>query len=290
MNNKLAGVCAVFCLAVIIFGNILLCYFEYTEKKAVAVQNFKEGSLIVLMYHQVSTNPNALGKYVISPKEFESDLEYIEKNGYTIVTVKQIIDYYENNTPLPSKAVLLTFDDGYETLNAYIEPILTEHNASVVVSVIGKYTDLYSANVARSLSYSHLSWTQIKDMLANNIIELGNHTYELHTCESGKRTGIQKLDSETSDEYKKLLENDVLAFNDEIEQELGFRPTVFAYPFGCCSSESEEILKEFGFKVILTCEEKVNYPDNSDYKKGDLIKLYRFNRPHGKNISNILRG
>ena len=51
----------------------------------------------IIMYHSVLKDKSSQNDYVISPDLFESDLKYFQENGYTTVTVNDLIDYVFNN-------------------------------------------------------------------------------------------------------------------------------------------------------------------------------------------------
>ena len=75
--------------------------------------------LPVAMYHHMLTSASRLGDYVISPDQFEADLQYIQKCGYTTVSAAELIDWAENGADLPEKPILITFDDGFESVYQY---------------------------------------------------------------------------------------------------------------------------------------------------------------------------
>ena len=147
---------AIFFFAVSVIGN-----FE-------AVTTFEEDTpfnLPILMYHSVNPDKTRTGKYVITPENFESDLEYLENCGYTSISAKQLIKYVYNKEPLPDKPVLLTFDDGMYNNFKYVVPILKKHNAHAIFSVVGAYTDEYSENNITNDNYNNrlfIHWKKIR--------------------------------------------------------------------------------------------------------------------------------
>ena len=60
---------------------------------------------------------------------------------------------------------------------------------------------------------------------------------------------------------------------------MGKTPLAYAFPFGSFSPESTEILKECGFRITLTCEEKINKIKKAE--PDSLFGLGRYNRPEG---------
>lgn len=243
---------------------------------SVDVSGETETALPVVMYHHLLKDEARNGDYVISPKQFEADLIYIRDKGYTTITTAQLLDFIQNGTPLPEKPIMITFDDGYETVYSYAYPILKKYDMKAIISVIGKHTDIFSKEgEPHHLNYSHASWEELREMQESGIFEIQNHSYDMHDPRGSARYGSSKKGSESSEGYRDALIKDIGGLSETIEREIGVRPILFAYPFGAISKEAEPVLKELGFTVLLTCEEKVNY-----IKEGQPlpIKLKRFNR------------
>lgn len=231
-------------------------------------------SLPVVMYHHILNSKQ--GDYIISPAQFEEDLQYIKKQGYTTVTTAQILGYIQGGEPLPEKPIYITFDDGFEAIYTYAMPLLKKYDMKAVVSIIGKHTDIFSnPEETRHLNYSHLSWAQLREMQASGVFEIGNHTYDMHDNCNNKRYGIRKRQGESQCEYVEYLNSDIGALSKQMEKELGATPIVFAYPFGALCRDSVEVLSDMGIKVLLTCEEKVN---KIEIGAKTPISLKRFNR------------
>lgn len=228
----------------------------------------------IVMYHHISSKPNAWNKYVISPELFEQDLIYLKKNGYETITVNQLIDHVYNGTALPSKPIMLTFDDGQESFLKYALPLLEKYDMSAVVAIVGSYADKYSAINDHNYNYSYLTWDEINELTSNSHVEFQNHTYDMHTTDN--RKGCKIKTGESFETYKQILTDDLQKLQSEFMEHTGTQPTTLVYPFGYRCAEAVTIIKELGFQAALTCEEKVNtITDNPD----DLFSLGRFNRP-----------
>ena len=99
----------------------LLCFLfalAWPEPKSPFLPaNGQEGvDVPVVMYHHVlEEDSSLLGDYVISRQELESDLQWLQKAGYTPVSPDQLIAYAAGEGELPQNPILLTFDDGYES-------------------------------------------------------------------------------------------------------------------------------------------------------------------------------
>ena len=134
----------------------------------------------VLMYHSINSRESRTGDYVITPKAFRKDLEWLRDAGYQTVVVQDLLNYVEEGVPLPEKPVMITFDDGYYNnyLNAF--PILKEMGMKAVISIIVSETDKYSELQEDRENYSHLTWEQIREMMDSGLIEFQNHSFGLH--------------------------------------------------------------------------------------------------------------
>lgn len=276
MNSKLTSGIAFICLFVFL---ILGMSTAGMKKISVSAQE-KEINLPIIMYHSIGENT---GKYVISPKMLEEDLKIINEMGFTTLTSADLIAYKEQGTPLPEKSVILTFDDGYFNNYTYVYPLLKKYNAKAVLSVVGRFTEEYSNSSAPlNNRYSHITYEQITEVSNSGLIEIANHSYNMHTMEG--RRGILRKEGESTEEYKNNLTQDIEKCNKMLAEKCFVSPVAFTYPFGCVNKESSAIVNSSGFKVTYGCEEGINKitPDH------DLKELKRYNRHSTFDIRKVL--
>jgi peptidoglycan/xylan/chitin deacetylase (PgdA/CDA1 family) len=78
---------------------------------AVGANRDGDRALRVLMYHKVNDVPaNPLSMPV---SLFDEQMDVLRELGYRVVDLDAVLDFYVERKPLPRKAVLITFDDGY---------------------------------------------------------------------------------------------------------------------------------------------------------------------------------
>ena len=241
--------------------------------------------LPILMYHHLLRESARHGKYVISPDDFAADLDWLLSQGYETVTVAQLIGWVNGTGSLPEKPVMITFDDAYESFYEYAFPILQQRNCKAVLGVVGRYADDYTASEDHHINYSYCTWTQLDEMVQSGLVELQNHSYDLHTYE-GEKKGSMKVSGEAVGDYEQRLRGDVGRMQSLCEYWCGVTPTAFVYPFGSVSAEALPVLKDMGFQAALTCLEQVNYLTGD---AGQLFSLGRFNRPDGTSAQQILQ-
>ncbi|MBQ4110077.1 MAG: polysaccharide deacetylase family protein [Clostridia bacterium] len=259
----------------LIIGAFLMFFFSmgYIIPKNRAADS--QITLPIIMYHQVLKDSVLHGTYVISPEELENDIKYIKSKGYNFVTVSDLVSYVYNNIPLPPKPIILTFDDGFATGYSYVYPILEKYGAKAVISAITIHSEIYSLTEDKHLSYAHLTWDEMKALSDSGIVEIANHTYNMHSTED--RKGIKIKDGENPDEYKNLLSLDISKAQEQIKSATGKAPVTFTYPFGYSCPEAEDFIRNTGFKASLFCTEGINIITKD---KNCLYNLKRYNRPH----------
>lgn len=236
-----------------------------------------EKRLPILMYHLILKNPGNSNKFIVPQNAFEEDLKYIKSHGYTTILVQDLIDYTENKKDLPDKPILLTFDDGAFNNYLYAFPLAKKYEAKFVFSPIAKEAERYTTTHDENPTYSHANWGKISEMSKSGLVEIQNHTYNMHSNKKS-RIGCTKKRSESNEEYKQKLSEDIKKSQELISKNTGFTPTAFFYPYGAKSDCSEEILKSLGFKATFLCESKVNIISQNPEC---LFGLKRFIRPPG---------
>lgn len=243
---------------------------------SIAIANSEEYIKVpIIMYHSILKDPSRSNKYTVTPSVLEEDLKYITDNGYTTVTISDLISYVYDDTPLPEKPIVLTFDDGHYNNYGYLFPLLEKYDMKAVISIVGSYTDKFTETDEANLNYSYLRWKDIKELMDTGRIEFQNHTYSLHS-NTGKRNGTKKIKGETDEHYKNVLEEDILKLQQEFEENTNYTPQCFTYPFGGISNASLNIIKELGFKASLSCEQGINKLTKNP---NSLYLLKRYNRP-----------
>lgn len=255
---------------------ILSLILNFDVNSSLPVYNGEEDiKLPILMYHRISKDKNLWGKYSISPDELESDIKLILSRGFTPITVSDLIN--RENTPLPEKPIMITFDDGNRSDFLYAYPLALKYKVKIVCSPVGIYTEKLSG----SDSHVYLSPEEMREMEKSGFVEFQNHSYNLHNFDS-HRKGSLKSSAETDYDYRSLILDD-LTHAQKVFRENGLKaPVCFTYPYGMRDDTLLTLVKEAGFTASLGTYARVNILSDN------LYDLCRFNRPHNYNINKIL--
>lgn len=230
--------------------------------------------LPILMYHGIQENSKKESEYFISVARFESDLKWLKKHGYTTVLPSQITAYVDRGEALPEKPVLLTFDDGYCNNYTYAFPLLEKYHMKALISLIGVDSDLASDDIYRVEASCNLNWGEAAIMAHSGLVEIGNHTYDLHKIKDGRKGADQKK-GEISNVYHKLLFDDLIQNQEKIKAAVGTSPLVFAWPYGAYPQDqnADQVLKDLGIRMSVN-----SYQRTSTITQGEADSLYGLGR------------
>lgn len=236
-----------------------------------------ERTVPIIMYHSLLKDEKMQNRFVVSPELLKSDLQYLQSHGYETITMTQLINYVTEDAPLPEKPVILTFDDGFYNNYFYAFPLLQEYGAKAVISVIGTCTEQFSLADSDHPNYSYLTWQQLRQMQDSGLVEIQNHTYDMHRCDQGRK-GAGRMDGETDEAYQKALSADLMRLQELLLFHCGTLPNTFTYPYGEIDPLAETVIRQLGFQASLSCTERLNF-FFSDSDESSLYRLGRFLRP-----------
>ncbi len=201
--------------------------------------------LPVAMYHSVLTEAPAGNRLIVSTGTFERQMRFLKEKRYTTLTLDQAADIVSRRTKGPGKAVVLTFDDGYEDNYIHAFPVLKKYGLRatiyLVVNDIGKP--------------GKLGWEQILEMKNSGLIDFGSHSLS-HPF----------LDCIVSPDE---LVNEISRSKKILEEKLGAGVTTFAYPCGRFNAGVRQRVAEAGYRTAV-----VTNPGKS-VKNDDLFALKR---------------
>lgn len=188
----------------------------------------------VLCYHQIRdwkpTDSKTAKDYIIPIAVFKAQMKMLADSGYHTILADQLYDYLNNGTALPSKPIVLTFDDTDVDQYTIAEPTLTKYGFKGVYFVM-----------TVSLGRPHyMSKAQVKE-LSDKGNDIGSHTWDHHNVKKyqGKDWEIQ-IDKPTK----------------TLEEITGKNIHHFAYPFGLWNPEGIPELKKRGFKTAFILSTK----------------------------------
>ena len=210
-------------------------------------------SVPVLMYHYIETPPpNADSirfELSVPPELFAVHLDVIQALGFETVSMRDVINHMALGTPLPTKPIVLTFDDGYANHFTNALPLLAERGMIGTFFIISEFPHRGNS--------SYMTWDQIRHMVRVGM-EIESHA-RLHETLAGQSEAYLREQARGS----------VLTF----EQELGYTPRIIAYPMGFYDQRAIDVFRDEGYWAGLTTQNGLRQ-DNRDLFRMRRIRMH----------------
>lgn len=198
----------------------------------------------MLVYHDVGIpRKDSKPAHTIQTERFEKQVRWLAEQGYVTVRTQDVIRWMRDRVALPRRAVLVTFDDGYEGVARNALPVLFRYGFSAVVFVV-------TARVG-----STNTWDEAKGFTTNRLMDAEQiRTWSRCGIEFGSHTrthpDLTRLDD--SD-----LQREVVGSREELAAITGAGPSGFAYPFGFLDDRVADLVRK-EFPLAFSAIEGVN--------------------------------
>lgn len=234
-----------------------------------------DSRLVILMYHHVVPDGETTNSISITAGKLEKDLQYLCENGYSTVLPSELL-----GGPLPDKAVMITFDDGYRSNYELAYPLLKQYGCKAAIALI-------TANLDAGMEM-FLEWDMCREMADSGLIEFGSHTDDLHNPENSGElvhkgpNGIQPRKGEKTGAYKERIAADLEQSRGRISEETGRVPVFFAYPYGATDRAGNNVVDGI-FPVSV-----ITVPGYTDIR-GGTARMPRFGVRQDTDLASIIR-
>lgn len=184
-------------------------------------------SIPILLFHTLEEKRSVIS---FSPGLFQRGMQRLYRKGYRTLTLCQAAAYIHRGHPFPERSLVLTFDDGFQTIYEEAFPILEQLGmAATVFLTVGRSgplraTDRLPSHEGRPM----LNWAQIREMQSCGI------SFGAHTLTHPDLTRLHPNRAEVEIRDSKAI----------IEDVLGHRVDCFAYPYGRYNLRVHDIARQ----------------------------------------------
>jgi peptidoglycan/xylan/chitin deacetylase (PgdA/CDA1 family) len=192
----------------------------------------------VLNYHSVG---EAASDYVVPVAAFEQQLDWLATEGFRTISLHDLAESRAGRSVLPSRAIILTFDDGRSDAVKVVLPSLRKRGMRATFFII----------TGRVGEPGFLTWEEVRALAAAGM-EIGSHT----------RTHPRLPDLADDAAEKELKDS-----KSRLEAEIGRPVEVLAYPYNALRSHTESVAAAAGYRVAVA---------GSAHGGSDLLRLRRF--------------
>lgn len=195
----------------------------------------------ILMYHRLAEPTGIDARYdglCVAPRLFAEQMRLLREEGYTTLSVGELVAAMRDGRAVAPRSVALSFDDGYlSVLEHGLDP-LVKHGLRASIYLITEHH--------RTRKAGFLTPEQILEIDRSGVFELGSH--------SRTHPDLATLpDARQADE--------IAGSKRWIEELVGPRPLVFCYPFGSHDRRARDEVERAGYTAALSTREgRVNRP------------------------------
>ena len=232
-----------------------------------------QGHFLTLAYHDVEDEDPDQGFLSVRTDRLVDQLNWLRENGYQAVSVDQILAARQpGGKPLPERAVLLTFDDGYRSFLTRVLPILKAYGWPAVLAPVGTWMDTpadrkvdFGGNMQPRDRF--LDWNDVREISRSGLVEIAAHTDASHYGALANPQGntepaaaVRKYDArngryENEAGFEQRMGRDVAAISEKIRRATGKAPRVWVWPYGAEGGTTLRIAGEQGYQMALTLED-----------------------------------
>ena len=207
-------------------------------------------SITILMYHQVGEfapmkNHRATFCHI---RNFRKQMRFLKRFGYSVLSLSDAWSMLREARPIPKRAVVLTFDDGYDNFREYAFPELRRHDfpstVFLVANKIGGRADwlLDDAMDAPPL----LDRETILDLRRQGV------DFQSHGCSHSR---LSKL---PVDEARR----EIAGSKTTLESLMGEPVRFLCYPYGDYDPTTVDLAREAGYEAAVTCRRGRAVPED----------------------------
>lgn len=186
----------------------------------------------ILMYHRIDllrpSLPAITRALTVEPTAFAAQMRALARSGHHTITQAQLFDALEHGRPLPSRPVLVTFDDGYRDVLHYAAPVLHR---------LGQHATMYvvSGRVSGP-DPSFLRWRDLR-ALERLGVEIGSHT--------SSHANLPRLSASAA-------ASELGGSRHLLERHLGHPVQWLAYPYGGYDARVVALARAAGYVLAVT--------------------------------------
>jgi biofilm PGA synthesis lipoprotein PgaB len=224
-----------------------------------------------IAFHDVVDRRDQLTPDAVTAQSLVDFFDWLKADGWTPVSLSAIEAAGRGGPPLPPKAILLSFDDGYRSFHDRVYPLLLAYGYPAMLAVVSSWLDVpeggkvdYGGTPMPRAAF--VSWDQIRRMQASGLVEIASHSHDMHTVvrstpqgNSGPAARSWAVDPatgrrESDAEHRARIHADLALAHARIQAETGRAPLAIVWPFGRFSGPALEEATRAGFTMAFTLE------------------------------------
>ena len=189
----------------------------------------KNARFIVLCYHRFEDKPRDL---VTTPTDFKAQMQALKDNGISVISMKDVLAWLNNEKSIPMKSAIITLDDGWNSQYNVAWPILKEYGYPFTLFIYTDYVDRGGKS---------MSWGQLEE-LRDAGVDIEAHTVSHHDLRHAPR----------GQDYPTWLHHEVYDCKQILEDKLAIKIVAFAFPYGFHNEVVRKTAMDAGYQLQFT--------------------------------------
>lgn len=219
--------------------------------------NLSENKLAILSFHKIGEPPRGRRAtwFYIPEETLIRQLTYLATHGWPVIDHSRFVKGLENPETLPPRSALITFDDGYRSMRTVTLPLLRRFGFSAILFVPTNYIGGRNTFDSRSEPEEPIcDWEDLKEL------ESGGVSIQPH---GASHRHFTEMDLEQQKE-------ELLSSKAALEERLGSRADVFAFPYGDDGRDAQALrgeLAQAGYRAAcLYRGGPISFPVTNPYR------------------------
>jgi peptidoglycan/xylan/chitin deacetylase (PgdA/CDA1 family) len=202
----------------------------------------------------------------------EGQLKAIQERGYTVVPLSTLLaSLGESPIALPERAVVIVADDGHKSVYTDLFPLMKRYRIPVTLFIYP--SAISNANYA-------MTWEQLAEIKASGLADIQSHTFWHPNFKIDKKRLAPAA-------YERFVQDQLVRSKAVLEQKLGGKIDLLAWPFGIHDAELEQAAQAAGYVAAFTIDRR---PVTRAEKIMALPRFIVTDHDRGSRFENLLQG
>ncbi|HXZ88384.1 MAG TPA: polysaccharide deacetylase family protein [Candidatus Binataceae bacterium] len=190
----------------------------------------------ILVYHRFG--PTVADGMTITTTLFLWQLQYLRDHGYSIVPLRDVVNFAAGHGTLPPRAVAITADDGHISVFTQMKPIVERYRIPVTLFI-------YPSAISNA-SYA-MTWEQLRALKATGLFDIQSHTY-WHPNFNRERRRLPQ------DQFAEFVKTQLVKPIAVLKTRLGVNADMLAWPFGIYDDYLIRAARDAGYAAGFSIE------------------------------------
>ena len=187
---------------------------------------------VIFMYHHFGRSD--LPSTNVRLEQFEAHLNYLQRAGYQILPLEEIVRSLRQHRPLPDRSVAITIDDAYLSVYTEAYPRLRRRH--------WPFTVFTATDPVDRKFPAFMNWQQMREMQQHGARFANHSSHHDHL--------IRHRRGEPRQQWRARIRQDIHHAQQRLRTELGQASMLFAYPYGEYNLDLAKLVTDMGFTAF----------------------------------------